>query len=86
LSHMSNTKPMICMRENLLNCINEAFLLVTHYSLWIGVALSVVRNHSHELVHSTSNMAIATGKMQSLGSIPTNVIKTPLYLVFMWHP
>jgi hypothetical protein len=46
-------------------------------------SFKVVRNHSHALVHSTSTRPKAIGKIQSFGSIPTAVRRTPLYFVLI---
>jgi hypothetical protein len=39
--------------------------------------LRAVKNHLQELVSSVSTTAIATGNIQSLGSIPIAVKRTP---------
>ena len=49
-------------------------------------SFKVAKNHSQLYVDSTSHSPNAMGKIQSLGSTPTDVSKFPLYLVFMWHP
>ena len=86
----------ICLTQNLCSESGQTFLtafikpfylslIIVNGAVFLTLrsSLTMVKNHSHELVHSTSTQPMAIGNIQSFGSMPTALSKIPLNLVFI---